>query len=395
VSGPRTLVVSDLHFGKHDAGDVLRRAGIRAQLIGALTPGDRLVLLGDVLELRHGPLRDALAAAAEPLRALGAALGAEGEVVVTAGNHDHYLVHGWSERRAATEPPPPLGLESDVDRVAGEPVARVAELLAPARVRVAYPGMWLRQDVYAIHGHYLDLHLTVPTLERLGAALMRRVVDLDPGGPGSAEEYETALAPIYASVHAIAQLADPRRSHTLHGGSVRGWNALTGPGRRTLRGRATALVWPAVVAALNRARLGPFRPEISGPELRRAGLRAMSEVVARLGAETGYVLFGHTHRAGPLPGDDPAEWCTVGGTRLVNTGSWVDEPSFLGPDPAASPYRPGFAVMVDPEPGTPPRLVNLLDRAWAAGAADNAPGEIAGASSGAPGKPGLRAPGPG
>jgi hypothetical protein len=340
---------------------VLRRGRPRARLIDALAPGDRLVLLGDVLELRHGPFREALRAAAEPLGELGAALGADGEVVITAGNHDHHLVAGWAERRALVAEPPLLGLESAVERVAGEAVDEVAELLGPARVRVAYPGVWLRPDVYAVHGHYLDLHLTVPTMERLGAGLMRRVVDLDGAGPRRADDYETVLGPLYAWIHAVAQRADPARSHTLHGGSVRGWNALTGPGRRTLRGRAIATAWPGAVALLNRARLGPFRPEISGPELRRAGLRAMSEVVGRLGAETGWVLFGHTHRAGPLPGDDPAEWSTPAGTRLVNTGSWVDEPSFLGPDPARSPYRAGFAVWVDPEPGTPPRLVNLLD----------------------------------
>jgi predicted phosphodiesterase len=361
VDSSQTLVISDLHFGKHDAGDVLRRARGREPLIRALAGCDRLVLLGDVLELRHGPVREALRAAAEPLRAIGAALGPEGEVVITAGNHDHYLIHAWEERRGLEQPPAPMGLESPVSWGAGEPLARLAELLAPARVRAAYPGVWLRDDVYAIHGQYLDLHLTVPTLERLGAAFMRRVVDLDAGGPRGAEDYETALVPIYAWIHAIAQLADPKRSHTLHGGSVRGWNALTGPGRRTLRGRAIALAWPAAVMALNRARLGPFRPEISGPELRRAGLRAMSEVAGRLGAETGHLLFGHTHRAGPLPGDDRAEWSTLAGTRLINTGSWVDEPSFLGPDPGSSPYRPGFAVVV--EATGPPRLVNLLDGA--------------------------------
>jgi Calcineurin-like phosphoesterase len=361
VDSSRTLVVSDLHLGKHDAADVLRRAPVRAALIRALSGCDRLVLLGDVLELRHGPMREAVGAAAEALAEIGAALGPEAEVVITSGNHDHHLVHGWSERRAAAAASAPLGLEAAVDRIDGEPLARIAELLGPARVRAAYPGVRLREDVYAIHGHYLDLHLTVPTLERLGTAVMRRVVDLDAAAPRCAEEYETVLAPMYEWIHAVAQRADPARSRTLHGGSVRGWNALTGPGRRTPRGRAIAAVWPVAVAALNRARLGPFRPEISGPELRRAGLRAMSEVVARLGAETGFVLFGHTHRAGPLPGDDPAEWCTPAGTRLINTGSWVDEPSFLGPEPGRSPYRPGFAVVVESHPGVPPRLVNLLD----------------------------------
>ena len=359
MSGSRTLVVSDLHFGKHGGADVLRREPARERLLTALDDRDRLVLLGDVLELRHGPVREALAAAEAPLRAVGAALGPDREVVVTAGNHDHALVADWLARRANGGPPPELGLAAPVDWRAGEALQRVAELLAPATVRVAYPGVWLREDVYAIHGHYLDMHLTVPTLERLGAAAMTRVVGLGPAGPRDVDEYEMALAPIYAWIHAVAQRADPDRSGMLGGGSVRGWDALTGPGRRTLRGRVIAFGWPVAIAGLNRAGLGPFRAHLSGPELRQAGLRAVTEVVARLNAETGYVIFGHTHRAGPLPTDDGAEWCTVGGTRLINSGCWVEEPSFLGPDPMRSPYRPGFAVRVD-EVG-PPELVNLLD----------------------------------
>lgn len=361
MSGPRTLVISDLHFGKHDRSDVLRRDAARERLLGALDGCRRLVLLGDLLELRHGPLREALAAAEGPLRQIGSALGPGAEVVVVAGNHDHYLIHGWTQRRAAAGPPPALGLQTEVDWHPDEPLAAIAEMLAPATVRAAYPGVWLRDDVYATHGHYLDLHMTVPTLERLGAAVMSRVVALDGSGPRAAEDYEVALMPLYAWIHAIAQLAPRERSVVLHGGSVRGWNALTGPGRRTLRGRAMALVWPVAVAGLNRARLGPLRPELSGPELRRAGLRALSEVVARLGAQTGYVLFGHTHRAGPLPADDPEEWSTTAGTRLLNSGCWVHEPAFLGDDPAYSPYRVGFAVEVDDDPAMPPRLVNLLD----------------------------------
>jgi hypothetical protein len=88
----------------------------------------------------------------------------------------------------------------------------------------------------------------------------------------------------------------------------------------------------------------------------------MDEVCARLGVTADYVIFGHTHRAGPLPGDDPAEWMTARGSRLINSGSWVHEPAFIGPDAAQSPYRTGFCVVVeDTDPPTPPRLVNLSD----------------------------------
>jgi len=74
------------------------------------------------------------------------------------------------------------------------------------------------------------------------------------------------------------------------------------------------------------------------------------------------VIFGHTHRAGPLAADDGTEWVTAGGVRLLNTGSWVYEPAWLGDAPSQSPYRTGFAAIVetDGQP-TPPELINLLD----------------------------------
>lgn len=343
---------------------MLRNADARIPLLRALADCDRLVLLGDLLELRHGPVSEALRVAETPLREMGEAMGPDGQVVLVAGNHDHYLIHGWSQRRAAGGPPAPLGLAAAVEWRDEEPLQRVAELLSPARVQVSYPGVWLRDDVYATHGHYLDLHLTVPTLERLGAGVMRRIVGLDAVGPRLAEDYEAVLVPIYAWIHAIAQLADPARSGVLHGGSARGWQALTGPRRRRgLRAHAVAMAWPLLVAALNRSPLGPLRPELSGPALRSAGLRALGEVVARLGVDAGYVIFGHTHRAGPLPADDRSEWRTVTGTRLINSGCWVDEPTFLGAEPSTSPYRTGFAVVVqDGDPPAPPQLVNLLDR---------------------------------
>ena len=59
----RTLIVSDLHLGSGLGSDVLSRPGPRAALLEALEDVDRLVLLGDVLELRHRPPRYAMAAA--------------------------------------------------------------------------------------------------------------------------------------------------------------------------------------------------------------------------------------------------------------------------------------------------------------------------------------------
>ena len=322
----------------------------------------RLVLLGDVLELRHGPLSAALAAAQPALSAIGAALAPGCEVLIVPGNHDHHLLNAWLERRAGLDRPPPLGLELEVDWRDGEPLAALAGWLGAGRTRVAYPGAWLREDVYATHGHYGDRHTTVPMLERLGAGAMARIVHEPAGGPRRAEDYEATLAPIYAWIHAIAQTGGPALGRSSHGPSAQAWRFLAGSeGRSSWRQRIAAAAFPAVVAALNCARLGPLRADLSGAELRRAGLAAVGDVLVALRVAAAHVIFGHTHRAGPLPGDDCLEWRAPTGAAMLNTGSWVHEPAFLGARPRASPYRAGFCVTLGAR--EPPRLRCLLDDA--------------------------------
>ena len=95
---------------------------------------------------------------------------------------------------------------------------------------------------------------------------------------------------------------------------------------RFLLGRVTI---PGAVAALNGLGLGPFRATLTGEELRRAGLLAMARVAEVLAPGAEHVIFGHTHRPGPLAGDEQAEWTTLSGTRLWNTGSWLYESAFV------------------------------------------------------------------
>ncbi|MFL5822775.1 MAG: metallophosphoesterase [Solirubrobacteraceae bacterium] len=357
----RTLVISDLHLGARPGTAVLERASVRATLVEALSGVDRLILLGDVLELRGGSLRRALDVAAPVLADLGAALGAETEVVVVPGNHDHRLLGPWRERRAVQSEAPMLELETEVDWRPDEPLAVLAESLAPARVRAVYPGLWLRDDIYAIHGHYLDRHITVPILERVGAGAMLRLTG-PPRDRDGADAYEAILSPMYDWADAVAEVG----SGAGLGLQGRVWNGLQGRRRRrSWRQRSAAVLIPVGVAALNRAGLGPLNSDISGPELRRAGLRAFDEVLSTLGISAPHVLFGHTHRAGPLPDDDPREWTSSAGAALHNTGSWIHTPEFLGPAPTRSPYRPGFVTLVGAN--GPPELVNLLDPSRSAG----------------------------
>src|SRR4051812_50016005 len=101
----RTLVVSDLHLGSTRDADLLRRPELRAPLLEELARHDRLIVLGDFLELREAPQRDAAAIAAPMLADLGRALGPDGELVIVAGNHDHGLVAGWGAARLPTGGP--------------------------------------------------------------------------------------------------------------------------------------------------------------------------------------------------------------------------------------------------------------------------------------------------
>ncbi len=337
---------------------MLRRADARAALVEAVRACGRLVLLGDTLELRHGPLRAALDVARPILRELGEALGPEREVVIVAGNHDHRLLRGWAERRAAAATPTPLGLEAAVEFEDDEPLAELTRWLSPARARVAYPGVWLREDVYAIHGHYADRHYTVPIIERLGAALMARVVAEPEGGPRSIEDYEATLAPMYAWIDSVAQSGGVR-GHGSGGLQVRAWKALVREdGGRRWRGAALGAAYAGMIGVLNRADVGPFEADVSGPALRRAGLRAFAQVLERLEVRAPYVIFGHTHRPGPLPADDRAEWSTAA-SALINTGSWTYDRGFVGEWVGDNPYRPGFCVTLTD--AGPPELINLLD----------------------------------
>jgi hypothetical protein len=189
-------------------------------------------------------------------------------------------------------------------------------------------------------------------------------------------------APLYAWRQTVAQSA--RTGNILNGGAtVDAWRALRGTAassasangrsprprvgrlRRSLRRRAFVTAFPLAVAALNRAGIGPLRAEVSVSELRRAGLRAMAETSHRLGLDGSYVVFGHTHRAGPLAGDVDPQWASgegsLGGAQLVNTGCWTYDSQFLTSKPGESPYWPGSCVLVE-DAGAPSVERLLVDR---------------------------------
>ncbi|HET9094409.1 MAG TPA: metallophosphoesterase [Solirubrobacteraceae bacterium] len=332
----RTLVVSDLHIGAGRGRDALEDPAIAEALRRAISGADRLVLLGDIIELRQGPLRDALAAASRVLPDLVSGLGTGREVVLLCGNHDHQL------------------------QVQPEALRKVEAMLTAggAAVRFAYPGVWLRDDVYAQHGHYLDRHTTTPAFERMAAGAMARFLKLPLSAMTEENDYERLLAPVYAWMFAISQTSGREIDAADDGGSARALKLIRES--RGIRGLGVQAGLRAILAAANLAGLGPLSPDLSPAALRRSSLIAYGEVLAMLDLRPRHALFGHSHRAGPLPADDRSEWVTTSGVELMNTGCWVHEsPAFMAGEPAENPYRPGFAVELDDE--GPPRLVNLLD----------------------------------
>ena len=339
-----TLVVSDLHLGMAGDRDVLRRdpAALEA-LLGAVRAADRVVLLGDVVELLEGRPVEALEHATPVLQAVGAAAGRGTELLVVPGNHDFATVRGWLAHRARI--PRRVGLAARVGRESTPWLSAVTRALRPARPEVRYPGAWLADGVYATHGHYLDRHLTPEVVRRAMLPRLGRVVG-DVPDPATAEDYERAGGVNFAA------LAGWLASEAPDGvGDV--VDQLAGRVRR-----AALRVAPHANAVLTLAGVAEGRQDAVATALRRAGLAAMGEVVARLRLDAEHVVFGHTHRAGPFPEDDAAEWRSRAGARLVNSGSWVHDPFLLEGAGPGHPWWPGRAVVVGDD-GVP-RLESLL-----------------------------------
>ena len=200
----------------------------------------------------------------------------------------------------------------------------IAAWAAPARVTVAYPGLWIRPDVYATHGHYLDCHLTVPTLERLSvgvdeprarpprrrASTRSRTTRPSPAPCSRGETRSRRVAP----TERRAQRNDDRRRLAGAAGRRRrgrprhrrrrraepSWARAAARSRESCAGAPSSAPSRVAVAALNRAGLGPLRPRspvasCAAPACGRWGRW-------RSGSACGesHVVFGHTHRAGPL-----------------------------------------------------------------------------------------------
>jgi hypothetical protein len=334
-----TLVVSDLHLGSRLERDVLRRSEALDALLAALDGVERVVLLGDVVELLEGRPRQAMEVAEPVLRAVGARLGDAAEVIVVPGNHDAGLVRPWVRDRGVA-----LGVDTAIPSDATPALARLTSWLEPARVRVHYPGVWLSDRVWATHGHYLDRHLLPEAAYGVARGLLGRL----PRDGAVPADYEGG--PSITRLEALLTRWLPRPLAELFDDAAEVLRAATMPG---------------ISRRLIDRRFSPMNASLLGTQMRRASIPALARVTHRLGVGAEWVIFGHVHRCGPLAGDDAGRWRGPGGTpRIVNCGSWVYEPLLVHHVTPPHPYWPGGAIRLvggrDPEP------VGLLDHVDAA-----------------------------
>jgi calcineurin-like phosphoesterase family protein len=350
----RTAIVSDLHLGSPNGEDLARDPAMRRLLLDEIREADRLVLLGDVLELRSLPMVRVLEAAKPFFEELGEAMAGR-RVILVPGNHDHRLAEPLLEEVALGGGP--LGLEHRA-LPAGEAAGRIAGWLGDAELGVAYPGLWLRDDVYATHGHYMDCHMSLPRLECVAAAAIMRAGGRppDPAAPG---DYESVLRPIYGLAFGLAEAGLSAKA-TMP--SERAWDAISSRRRNSGRARraaeqvAVAVGVPGSVWMLNRLFRAGFDADLSPAAISRSGIDAGAELARRLHLGAAHTITGHTHRGGPEEGD--ATWAVPGGGHLHNTGSWVYADAFHHPGRPPGPYWPGTVTWLEDE--GPPRRVRLL-----------------------------------
>lgn len=329
-------MISDLHLGARLRTGVLTAPAPLERLLAALDGADRLVLLGDIVELMERRATAALRTAEPVLRAIGERVGARGEVLIVPGNHDRPLVSPWVRARSAVLTP-----DTRIPLDATAALTVVASCLEPARVSAHYPGVWLSQGVWATHGHYLDRHLLPESAFGIARGLLGRL----PRAGAVPADYELAGGPSVTRLEALLTTALPRPLASLV---------------EDLAELVRAATMPRVPRVLMHPRMAPLAAMLLGLQMRRASIPAVVRVVRRLGVDADWVLFGHVHRLGPLAGDRPRQWQgSDGRPRVLNTGSWVYEPLLVHNAAPPHPYWPGGAVMI--EDGREPVAQGLLD----------------------------------
>lgn len=377
-----TAILSDLHLGAAHGDDLLRYPYFCERLREQLDGIEHIVLLGDILDLRFQQLEGALQTSRPFFEMLRDVLGAARHPRVTyiPGNHDHHyavrLIEDAREQAILSDEafalrqiiaPPTFFLSRQLTRMLGDGVD----------VRVAYFYDTLECSegkVFLTHGHYLDLHIDSGPARLLNLAQSVLAAAGQGAESITPDLYEGVLRPQYELLHWIGQSPAGAELQSRIYERLRG----SGPSdtafgqlrRRALR-RAASAAGNAGLALAEGIANRMFKERLSLTSLAREAqveetIRAFSLSLEALqfslprGAR--YVVFGHTHRPGPLESIDVAERWMVSmhgqPTMVLNSGSWLyDGGKARRPD-----YRPqrwpGSFILI-PDQG-PPRVVEVL-----------------------------------
>ena len=286
----RTLVISDLHLGVRSGADVLGQPQALDVLCSRLDGVDRLVLLGDTLELRHGPARDALAA-----RGAGHARDRRRARVWRAGHDPRRQPRPRARRRLAGLARSPRGARAAVARRARRAAARARG--SPSGWRAGWGRRPSSSPIPASGCATTSTRCTATISTSTarsrrsrcyGARAMARMVGAVPrarrgGGLRGAAGADLRVDPRQRPALGDAPARGRRRYRRSRSGARCRARA------RGARRPAPRCAPPSArrVAVANRAGLGPVRPELSGAALRRGGLEGLTEIARRLRPRAG------------------------------------------------------------------------------------------------------------
>ena len=287
---------------------------------------------------------EALSAAEPALREIGSALGAGREVVIVAGNHDHHLVAPWFDRRYRLSDP-----GATWSRVDGRLERALDAITAVARRRL---GSGRLPGRMAARRRLRDARpLPRPSHDGPGVRADRRRGD----GPGRRASSGWPASGRGLRGRALADVRlDPRdradggrdMEETSHGPSTRARQALDGTdGRRSIRRLGLLAALPGAACRRSTARgSGPLRSDLSGQELRRAGLRSLRRGAgATRGGRVARDLRAHAPRRAAARRRSRASGGRRPGQRCSTPAAGSTSRRGSGRDPTRSPYRPGFA----------------------------------------------------
>jgi UDP-2,3-diacylglucosamine pyrophosphatase LpxH len=397
-----TAILSDLHLGAWQMNDLLRYRFFIQRLSSALEGVDEVVLLGDVLELRFQQLDEALRRSQPFFAALGSALRAHRgrfapvpRVVYVAGNHDYHFALELLEReqervleRALEHgDPSPYRFSGRVRSPSDTFLLRALRRMLGPGVEAEFAYAYVRREtdsgpLLAMHGHYLDLHLSSPG-ERLLALAQQAVTAyrLETLRPGF-DLYDAVLRPQNELLHWIGQSPAGAQVQSelwrrLRGNRRELPHGVLGRARRSAARRGVQVAEALAGAAARQLARRVLQGDVANVSPARAtdvdeGIRAFMDSLYALQSDLfnaeawqhapAYVVFGHTHRPGPLSEvDSPDRWRPQWAGRQVqvlNCGSWLYDAARALSDDYHRTRWPGTLVLV-PD-GQPPRVVALL-----------------------------------